>query len=77
MEILVEVPGKWKFKEEAYEEERLVNYTKVEVDEEAKHYMQIIINCMEEAQTYTFNKIDPNLNLKGKAEAKAAPFWLH
>lgn len=77
MEILVEVPGEWKFKEDAYEDGRLVNYSSVEVDDEVKHYMNVIVNCMQEAQTYTFNKINPNLNIKGKAEASAAPFWLH
>jgi len=77
-EILVEVPGKWKFRDDAYDElGRLVNYTCVEVDDEVKHYMNVIVDCMEEAQTYTFNKINPNLGIKGKAEAAAAPFWLH
>ena len=50
---------------------------KIDVDEEASYHMNQIVNCMEEAQTYTFQKINPNLKIKGKAEAKAAPFWLH
>lgn len=78
MELLVEVPGEWWFTPQAFNDQgHLVNYKAIEVNDEVKHYMKIIVECMEEAQTYTFTKIAPEIGILGKAEAKAAPFWLH
>jgi hypothetical protein len=76
MEILVEVPGEWEFTEEAFTKDGL-DYTKIKVSEEVEDYKNLIIKTMEDAQTYTFNKIPQSIPITGKAEANAAPFWLH
>lgn len=77
-EVLVEVPGSYTVPNEAIDSVTgLIDHKKIQVSEEAKEYTQIIVECMEEAQAYTFSKIASELNLKGKASSALAPYWKH
>lgn len=58
-------------------ETKTLNPKLIEINDEAKYYGNIVIDCMTRAQEYTFKKVAPDLQLKGKASCSIAPYWAH
>jgi hypothetical protein len=55
----------------------MLNTKLIEVNDEAKNYGKIVIDCMARAQEFTFKHIAPELELKGKASCAISTYWNH
>lgn len=76
-ELLIEIPARWEFKDNPYDDKGNLDLHKFVILDDIQPYIDLVIDKMTKAEEYTFKKIDPTCRIKGKADYNIAPYWWH